>query len=720
MQLQTEFRPRDDGADIYMAGSGKDPSWMILRWQSETGRLSGYAASPAHGGLPTVRPVALEHAAITPETVGSMALWTFIASSNLRGTVIGQKQAMSMREQLSEWESFLAGPGKSESEAAPEVSEDESVDLTSEQADWLMSNRFMKNTGGIYTPIRTSSHQVGAPISGFQVLAVRKAIAQVFGHIPSDSTGDIEAARKALSAVERPSSRAVHWYASATGETARDRAQAAASFPVLAGMIADNPLLARAVDNRESLQPLLIKRTHLSKAALKRLGKLSKGLPVGRLFEAGEETRGEDALGVNRLRRFTVSGTVSLDVALKHLSELPPDRMPQDDASWLIYHDVLAGCAIPLENALGIPVSRTLAACKGDWKAFHATLAKAADFDPADFDRRAIALSTIDAIEAIEDFSRTAVLPTALNSIDGTGEAVPDVSNEFFSWATKVATAICTGQTKNTAGSLLEMARRYASRIPTLIEATGYETDDNILPEGQFAHYGAESFPRLMDAFHASNGLVIRNLTSFEMLRRESSRLNHCVGRAYLGKAQKAGCFIFSVQNADASKSYSTIELSPVKGETLAQACRNFSVIQHRARSNKVPPQECKDAEAEWFKKLKDGDLWINFKEIQEWRLAGGAGVSSDAALNVTWKGVIGMEWQSPERRQAAWEEWRYIMGGQFGKSPSPEVIFREKGARDLVAAMNPKAAAILIERSKRPQPAAEAVEAEETAPAGP
>ena len=264
------------------------------------------------------------------------------------------------------------------------------------------------------------------------------------------------------------------------------------------------------------------------------------------------------------------------------------------------------------------------------------------------------------------------------------------------------------------------MARRYSSRIPSLNEATGYETEEGILPEGRFAQYGTESFPRLMDSYKASNGLIIRNLDTFAQMRTESSRLNHCVGRMYLGKARKAGCHIFSVQNVEGSKSYSTIEISAVRGETAGQASRAFSIIQHRAKSNATPPTECAAACDEWFGKLKRGELWINFQEVQEWRASDMAQADPGAELQVTWKGVIGMEWQSEERRQAAWEEWRYIMGGQFGKSPSPEVIFREKGARDLVAAMNPKAAAIMIERAKNPQPQAERNEEPETVPAGP
>lgn len=701
MKITTEFRPRDEGADIFIVSDERDPLWMMLRWDAEANRLAGYVGGRSRGSLPAVRPVTITDQEFSAANIGSAAVWAFIAASNLRGAIHEEAKVSKAAAQLDAWEAFLAGPGAaSKPKPADDLASDEFVDLTVAQADWMTQIRAMKNADGLLTPIRRQGFRVGAMISGFQAIAVRRSVAEVFPQVPNDIPSGLAAAKKALSAVERPSSQAVHWYASAEGAQAVDRMQAAGSFPVLAGMIADNPILSRAVDSREALQPLLQERTGLSKGALKRIGKLRRSLPVGRLFDVEAEVRGEDALGVNRARRFTISGEISLDMALRHLADLPPDRVPQDDDSWMRYHDILAGCAIPLENALGVPVGQTLSACKGDWKVFHAQLAKAADFDPAAFDRRAIALCTTDAIEAIEDFSRTTVLPVALHSIASTDEPIPEVSTEFFEWAARVSKTICIGQSKTVAASLLEMARRYASRIPALNDATGYQTEEGILPDGAFAKYGQHGFPRLTDAYRASNGLVIRNLTTFDEMRLESDRLKHCVGRMYLDKARKANCHIFSIQSADGSMSYSTIELSGLRGETAPQAAQNLILVQHRSRENGAVDEECRGACSEWFAKLKGNQLWVNFDEILRWREFT-ATQQGTKDLQITWKGVIGMEWQDADRRQAAWEEWRYIMGGQFGKAPVPEAIFREKSARELVMAMNPKAAGILIQRGK-------------------
>ena len=522
----------------------------------------------------------------------------------------------------------------------------------------------------------------------------------MFEQIPDVKVENIAAAKKSLSAVKRPSSHSVLWYGTKDPDLLRVRSQAAASFPVLAGMIADNPILSRAVDEQISLQPLLIERSGLSKAGLKRIGRLSESLPVGRIFEEGEVARGEDALGVNRLRRFTVSGEISLDIALKHLAELPPDRVPQDNESWLAYHDILAGCAIPIENALDVPIKKTLSACKGDWVNFKAQLAKAADFQPENFDRRSLALSTIDALEAIEDLSKTAVLPVALSSITSVDEAVPEVSSEFFIKATQVAGDICLGKSKNIAVSLLEMARRYSSRIPTL--NTHLLVIENENTDARFAKYGSEAFPRFTEPYQAKNGLVIRAFENFKQMSRESARLKHCLGRVYTRKARECGGFFLSVQDMEGKNSYSTIELTGISGDTVEEARSRFEVIQHRAYNNATPSKECSEAFDEFMDQLRKGYLPINFDEIVDWRASN---IDAETVAITTWAGVTETDWEDENVRQSLWEEWRYIIGGQYGKAAQPEVIFREKGARDLVAAMNAHAASLLIEKSKKPAP---------------
>lgn len=728
MKLKSEFRPNDTGADIFLLGAGQDPQWMMLRWNRAENRISGYLGSPAHGGLPPVRPVSYVSPSIEETTVGTVALWAFMSAANMQAAYEGMAVKSSLEDQLSEWDSFLAGTNAKRDparDASRQMDDPNSIFLTIDQHRWMKTNGFTRDIRGSVMPARRNGFRTGAPVSGFQAMTVRDAVSKIFHQIPRAAVADIDAARRALSAVGRPSSRAVFWYGNAEGQ---DRAQAASSYPVLAGMIADNPIMARAVDNREPLQGELMERTGLGKAALKRLSNIKTGLPAGRIFEEGEAQRGADALGVNRERRFPVSGELSLDNALKVLSTLPPDRVPQDDQSWKAFHDIVSACAIPIENTLGIPVEKTLSACKGDWVQFHAQLARSADFEPAEFDRRLMVLTTIDALEAIEDFSRTAVLPLTLSSITSTEQEVPEVSGEFFTAATQVATRVCTGNAKNQITSLFEMARRYASRIPALNEATG-ELDFE--RGGRVDAYEPGQYPKLCRPFVATNGRVVRSLDSHDLLREESARLRHCVGRAYLSKAERVGCHILSVQDADGETSFSTIEFSALRGQTLAQAIPQLTQIQHRANFNRAPDPECIQAISEFKAAIKSGEVRLNFDEIAAYRenivpgLTGGvpAGDQTRRVAQISWRGVIGMEWEEPERRQTTWSEWRYIMGGQVGKAETPDVIFRDQGARDLVASMNPKAAALLIQRQVEAREAAArarelAAEAEAGSPA--
>lgn len=716
MQVKTEIRPRDGGADVYLKVETRDPAWLMLRWDEARQRLTGFAGSPAKGAIARVRPVTFASQALNAETVGACALFCLLHSAGLGLREPGSKTAPGLSDQVSAWESFLGasqGRRAPAKPAKPAERDDPFVDVTKEVAAWLKLQSWIKPRGGAFDAARSDSLQIGAPISGFEAYKIQGAVSKLFPEVSLPEGLDFDAARTALAAISRPSAHAVHWYASARGETHRDRLQAAASAPLLAEMVAENPIIARTVDAREPLQPLLIERTGLDKGALKRLSRITTPLPAGRLFE-DRQAVGEDALGVNRQRRYDVSGVASLDVVLRHLSALPADRFPQDDASWRICHDVLAGCAIPIENALGIPVAKTLAACKGDWKAFHASLAKAADFAPEAFDLRAMALGTIDAIEAVEDLTRSTILPTMLASIEGTGEPLPGVEREVFMSAFDVAARIVVGDAKNVASSLLETSRRYASRIPALMEATGFHVEQDVdTSDMRWERYGAEGFPLLTGAFIASNGLVVRPLPNFAEMRLESQRLSHCVGHYYLTKARTMGCHIYSVQSADGSQSYSTVELSGMKGEDAPTALANFRIAQHRARNNANPPADAVVAADEFLRTLKSGALTLNFKEIVDWtaHVSARGETEKPRAPSVSWKSVLGMDWQDGARRAGAWEEWRFILGGAYGKSATPEVIWRDKGARDLVGAMSPRAAAILIERARAPVEAPRPVE---------
>lgn len=709
MKLVNDIRPRDDGADIYLS-TDDGRNWAFLRWNSGEGSLAGVTGIVPATGLANVRAYRLE-AEITAENVGGYCVYALLSGTKIRAIDSSADRSQSRAGILDAWESFLEGRAPSGKGPEREDPDRNAVELEGSQVRFMVGEGLVQVSNGEVALLRFQGARLGEAMSGFDAARFQTALHKALGVVPAIPAIDMAAAKNALAAVARPSSSAVLWYGTATGQQAQDRAQVARAYPPLAGMIADNPVIARAVDAREPIQPVLTEWTALGKAGLKRLSKITAPPPAGKLFEDGEAVHGQDALGVDRQRRFAVSGHVPLGTALKHLAELPADRVPQDDASWQIFHDILGGCAIPIENALGIPVARTLAAMKGDWKAFHAALAKSADFKPEKFDRRAIALAMIDAIEALDDFSRSAVLPLILSSIQDEGQQVPAPEQEFIASAFQTATSFVLGDSKNIASSLFEMARRYASRVPTLMDALSFEVDENV-PVGKFSHYQANEFPVLTRKFSASNGLVVTPFTNFAMMKEESRRLKHCVGRAYLTNARTASSHLYSIRTADGSKSISTLELSGIqRGANEMQTRRAFRSVQHRAYRNDDPPLEAKLAVREFISAIHEGRIPIERDLLLEWK--------EQAAFNMegasfTWKGALGMEWEDQSRRQAAWEEWRYIIGGPAGKAEHPGIIWKEKSARDLLGEMNPGVAAKLAERARQARQAPR----EEPAPA--
>lgn len=683
-------------ADIFLTTS-EGKHWAMLRWERDAHKFGGMVGSNTHDGLAVVRPVRMSNAAITAENVGTFCIHAFLMAARIEA-IDPAIEFKDTAAKVDAWDAFLAGPGAA-SKKKTAVIPPNTVELASAVHLFMQSTNLAKVNGNKVVMNPKSGAIVGEMLSGFEAIKFQNLLAGKFKAVKPVPELDLDAARTALASVGRPSSQAVTWYGTGEGTQKIDRAQVAKAYPLFAGMIADNPIMARTVDAREAIQPLLMERTGLGKAGLKRMSALKKPLPATALFEDGVMI-GEDAMGVNRQRRYSVTGAISLDSALRYLNELPPDRVPQDDQSWEIYHDIVAGFAVPIENALGIPVAKTLSAVKGDWKQFHATMAKAADFAPKDFDRRAIALATVDAIEALEDFNCTAILPLMLSSIAEEQNPLPDPSAEFFQGGLKVASKFILGDSKNIPNTLLEFSRSYVSRIPTLMEATGFaEGEDKPKKPDEFAFYGPEEFPAIMQPFKASNGIVIRNLDNFDQMRRESSRLSHCVGRVYLGKAKAGRCHILSFQDASGSKSYSTLELSGVELGVAPLAARGkFRITQHRAKSNGRPDEACMAAERELMQAIYSGDLPMEIEKLQRW---GQAERHDGVQAIFSWRGILGMEWEEKERRDAAWGVWREIIGGAAGKSPHPGVMWRDAGARRLIAEMSPLTAGALEARAR-------------------
>jgi len=626
----------------------------------------------------------------------------------IEGATVPQ-QTNSARDLLAEFEAWKAG-GQTQLDATP-VATGPTISLEDYRHGsnlQLLGNR----VGSVYPGPRVP--RLGQPLDGFRIAAVVRDLGQ--GAFAADpfviwaggqlDRVDLDAARTALSCVSHPSNRSVSWYGDRNHPSHGDRLQAAASMPVLAGIISDTGTLADAVDRRISLQPLLTGRTGLSKGALKRLAKLKQPLPAGIIFE--DRAVGRDALQIERIRRLSLRGRLDEDRACRILAELPPDWTPQTDSAWRAFHDVASGAAVPLDEVANIPISKTLGASKGDWEGFRATLARAADMDPEAFGRREIALTTSDAIEVVDELARHVILPLVLTSIDSTGqpEGTPlenDVAN-----ARRVAFDLVAGGAKSPATALFETARRWMSRIPALQALTGEAMDAaaDVPFEERFAAYEEGTWPALCEPFHASNGLVLRPLTRRDLLTEESARLDHCVGRLYQSKSLNGQCHIVSVQSLDGRTSHSTIEIAPpARGQLV------LTETQHRARSNSTPSEAARTAAQEFYRAVREGLHTLNSPEIQEWAdFRSGVEPQAVVARMASWSGALGIPYRDEDLRTGLWQEWRDIVGGDLARLEGPDGLYRFKAVRDLVDAMSPAAAKILrdqaAERRRQAEPA--------------
>lgn len=702
MLMRSQSAREGDGplSGFVWAGEG-DPSWIRFRTDPRSGVMSGIHLSACNGTVPRGTPFRFRFQNGDQAIRGSVGVAMLILGQLSRDPVRLEGEVSRVADphaQLAAWQDFLGGGDP----AAKRPEEERRLILPREVHDRTLAGQGLHRRmgDGDLVLARGAQLRLGAPMSGFDTITAARDRSLPF------QTGqmgdlDLDQAREALVSVSRPSPIAVAWYATPRGDQARYRMQAARAMPILAGMIAESRELSRAVDLLEPIQPLLTERTGLPKASVKRISRLTVPAPAAPLFEAGEAVRGEDALGVNRTRRFSVSGVVSLDKAMRYLAELPPDRTPRDDPEWAAFYDVLSGCAVPIANAFDLPVRDLLNASGGNWVEYRATLARAADFDPDRFDRRTMALTTIDAIEAIEGFSRTALMPQVLASIAGTGEPLPAVTGEFLIDGFEASAKLVLGNAKNLAAHLFEVARRYAGRIPAMMEAEGRitaETDQ----EGRFDRYGDTAFPILTETYHASNGLIVRPLRNFDELREEGQRMRHCVG-GYTSKARDARCHLFSIRSADEQTSLSTLELTGLEGEDPVTAAANIGIVQNRAERNGQPNAEARAATEEFMRGIKGGAIPIRFEEILAWkraRVQPGGPVRAQRP-ETTWESVLEHDWRNERMRSALWAEWRTVMGGRIGKAHNPGVIYTERAARNLVASMSPRAAAILLDQER-------------------
>lgn len=412
---------------------------------------------------------------------------------------------------------------------------------------------------------------------------------------------------------------------------AMDRAQAAATQPLLAGTIAADPLLSAAVDARRSLASEISGVFGLAPASIKRLGKVND--PGERIADADFNgvLRGEDALGIDRIRLRLSGATASIPDCLDLLKDLPPDWTPSTNPEWSAFTRI-ASAAAPLLKLYELSPMQALGTARGKWVDYEKTLHRAAGYDAAlPSTRRSLALAFADAMECVHAFSVQTLLTPAVRDAYQAG-VVTEPSTFYVNAAHRKALDMAFGASGVV--GMLEMSRRWIGHM-TRLSAYGLEFGDAPALE-------APPTPQAFAPFTASNGLVVRHLIDDERIKKESSRLGHCVGRddqSYRSGNMESRIHILSVTDAIDSQSFSTVEIEallpdmPVKvrqhqgkvaegREIPAKAVAAFNEFVAAVDASRIPVarEEIAAAKAQWqVYREKERDRLIVPEQIKKW-----------------------------------------------------------------------------------------------------
>ncbi len=536
-----------------------------------------------------------------------------------------------------------------------------------------------------------------------------RLIEQRFGYRFSESLADIDIdlASRALGAVRTPSPASVCFYGGTDKARARNRLQASGAYPLLANYIVEFEEARTAIDEGLPLRPFVQELTGLTAGRLKRLARISPTChPADAIEPASDQQTEIIDFGDNRGRLYDVGTEPSEVQLIRILKQLDTAWIPDNRDDWDRFTDIVSTCVLPFGMRFNLTDKMLLAPAGGRWQAFHSSLASAAQMPVETFDRQHMAFAAGDALEAIDSFATTVLVPRILQSIQSAGEPCPPVTPGTLNRAARVSFGILRGNSKNLAGLLLGIGRRWMPRIPSLTLAA-YPDDHQQAPFKPGADKTLQGdWPGLAADFEASNGLVVRNLVTASQLKRESRRLDHCVGSLYVRSAKGGRCHLFSVQDRSGDKSLSTFEVSPPVSSNLTAVLATLKIIQHKGNSNSPPPRLARLACNEWIKAVRNGQHTLNIEEVIEWQEAirgrkkGRQDINFSLPPAEVWKAVLGTSWNEQATRNAVWQEWTtHILRKPLARGEDAGILLRNQAAYSLLRRWSPRAADILSAR---------------------
>lgn len=564
---------------------------------------------------------------------------------------------------------------------------------------------------------------------------------------------DLDAAETAHAHVKQEATPASVVFYAERSEFSAWRRQAAASAPAFAAMIAMNHGARAAVDDGQPLVPAIENITGMKKAHLQRLGKLARhpdweesGTCMlsgsAPLFDGRAE--GADAIGVTRTRRVVPPCGWSMRDVAQALAASPPERVPASPGEWEAMTAILGSLAIPVRDAVGIPLEETMQLPKsasGSWLKHFCSLMNAAGMPQIQRpDRMALAMATIDALESVDALARQIVLPTVFAVGQGlTQTNVETISAEkaasLWQDSSRVAMAMMGGSAHGArAGTLLAASRREMSRRtgpagiwnhldkPEIYGGSPHDPghhaqDDRIIarPEWSDGMWEPLVDEKTFRDLASEMGVSVAGvpLVSPAMLKDEGRKMHHCIGGDYYRrKGQSARSHYISIRSPEGS---STLEIAD-NHDVNAPGGR-FRIVQNWAWDNQPPNTTQKAFANALVCGLNNGTVAIrrDATEFAAW-VKSQEDVATvgrrDTGNNVPLPNICGYDVGSEDTRAAIWAVWsQEILPGSWRKR-RPEALGTVPETRDaalsLLKSVNRTAWERLQQRQqpqRRPEP---------------
>ncbi len=494
---------------------------------------------------------------------------------------------------------------------------------------------------------------------------------------------DYNLALEILKLVPDPTAQTLWFYGNTKHPSHGYRIQAAKSYPLLAEYLLKIEEAVNAIDTGKRLLPIIAEVTGLNKGKLKRITKMERPPPSHSTL--GQQDEAVFPIEIQRTRRFTLANTLRTETIIEALNKVETGILPNSYCDWETFLQITSGCALTLNKRLNIPLSELLNSSKGNWKKFHYILAQNAGIPADGFHLDYITFAAADALEAIDDFTRSIFLPRVLLHILEEDKPLPLPTTSDLLLANTASFNLLRGEASNLLGFLFYLGNRWSNRYQRIVQISTPVKEEISVNKAFEEMRKNNSWPELAEEFETSNSLTIRNLTSEKDLKEESDRLKHCVGNLYVNSARKGRCHIFSVQSTDATKSYSTFEVRPPNTKDMIQELTRLSICQHKGKNNRIPNKQCKTAITEWLKAAKTGDLELNLDEVIEWKKEASKKRDQEkfhrAGLltpKVAWQRLLGENWDKPEIHTQLWTEWHmHILSGKLAKSSYSEIILK-------------------------------------------